>query len=81
MMIKGKRQNLHNQALDMCIYIYNLIGNENYLYLMNFSLPAEEVAVMGNAMENHRMKNKQNHIPLAQVLKQRKTMYMSENQN
>ena len=48
---------------------------------MNFSLPAEEVAVMGNAMENHRMKNKQNHIPLAQVLKQRKTMYMSENQN
>ena len=37
-LIEGKRQNLHNQALDICLYIYNLIGSENYLYLMNFSL-------------------------------------------
>ena len=49
-LISGKRQNLHNQALDICIYIYNLIGSENYLYLMNFSLKPEEVQAMGTAM-------------------------------
>lgn len=40
-LIDGKRQNLKNQGLDICLYIYNLIGSENYLSLMNYSLKPE----------------------------------------
>ena len=82
-LISGKRQNLHNQSLDICLYIYNLVGSDNYLYLMNFSLKPEEIPVMGSAMESHRSsKAKNNHVPLAQVLRQRKTqMYNFQNEN
>lgn len=40
-LIDGKRQNLRNQGLDICLFIYNLIGSENYLSLMNYSLKPE----------------------------------------
>jgi len=26
-LLDGKRQNLRNQGLDICLYIYNLIGS------------------------------------------------------
>ena len=37
-LINGKRNNMKTGALDICIFIYNQIGLENYLQLMNFSL-------------------------------------------
>lgn len=37
-LINGKRNNMKTGALDICIFIYNQIGSENYLQLMNFSL-------------------------------------------
>jgi hypothetical protein len=67
-LIDGKRQNLRNQGLDICLYMYNLMGSENYLSLMNYSLKAEEVQAMGQSMETHRV-SKQKHIPLANILK------------
>lgn len=50
LLVDGKRQNLRNQGLDICLYIYNLIGSENYLSLMNYSLKPEEVQNMGQSM-------------------------------
>lgn len=38
-LIRGKRQNLRNNALDICMFIYGQIGSENYLSLMNYALP------------------------------------------
>lgn len=49
-LIDGKRQNLRNQGLDICLYIYSLIGSENYLSLMSYSLKPEEVHMMGQSM-------------------------------
>lgn len=49
-LIEGKRQNLKNSSLDICIFIYNLMGSENYLNLMNYSLLPDQVQAMGNAM-------------------------------
>ena len=58
-LINGKRNNMKTGALDICIFIYNQIGSENYLQLMNFSLAQDEVTNMGQAMESHRtLKNK-----------------------
>jgi hypothetical protein len=37
-LINGKRNNMKNGALDICLFIYNQIGSENYLQLMNYSL-------------------------------------------
>lgn len=67
-LIDGKRQNLKNQGLDICLYVYNLLGSENYLSLMNYSLKPEEVQAMGMAMEQHRI-SKQKPVPLANVLR------------
>ena len=50
MLIEGKRQNMKNKSLDICMFIYNVIGCENYLNLMNYSLQAEQVQIMGCAM-------------------------------
>ena len=38
LLINGKRNNLKTSALDVCIFIFNQIGSENYLQLMNYSL-------------------------------------------
>lgn len=48
--IDGKRQNLSKQAIDMCIFIFNCIGSENYMKLMQYCLKPEEIQSMGNAM-------------------------------
>ena len=40
-LIEGKRQNMQKQALDICMFLYNVLGSENYLYLMNFALKPE----------------------------------------
>jgi len=37
-LINGKRNNMKNGALDICLFIYNQIGSENYLQLINYSL-------------------------------------------
>jgi molybdopterin converting factor small subunit len=37
-LVDGKRQNLRNLGLDICLSIYANIGSENYLSLMNYSL-------------------------------------------
>ncbi len=37
-LIRGKRNNTKTNALEICLFIYNQIGNENYLQLMNYSL-------------------------------------------
>lgn len=70
-LINGKRNNMKTGALDICIFIYNQIGSENYLQLMNYSLSQDEVANMGQAMESHRtLKNKAPQF--SEVLKQHK---------
>lgn len=37
-------------ALDICMYIYNQIGQENYLSLMNHTLTTEQIQSMGKSM-------------------------------
>lgn len=72
-LVDGKRQNLRNQGLDICLYIYNLIGSENYLSLMNYALKPEEINIMGSSMEQHRT-TKQKVVPLSSVLRERRSM-------
>lgn len=54
--IDGKRANMKTWALDICLYVYMQINSENFLSLMNYSLPPEKVQSMGKAMETHRCK-------------------------
>ena len=54
-MIIGKRNTMKTSALDVCLFIFNQIGSENYLQLMNYALQQHEVAEMRHAMENHRV--------------------------
>lgn len=49
-LIKGKRQNLKTNALDICMFMYSKIGSENYMSLMNYSLGAEDMQAMGAGM-------------------------------
>lgn len=49
-LIKGKRESLKTNGLDICMFIYSQIGSENYLNLMNYSLPPEDIVIMGNSM-------------------------------
>ena len=49
-LIKGKRENLKINALDICMFVYSQIGSDNYLNLMNYSLQPEDVQAMGVAM-------------------------------
>lgn len=37
-LVDGKRKNLKNSALDICIFICNAIGSDNYMKLMQFCL-------------------------------------------
>ena len=79
-LVNGKRNNMKTSALDICMFLYNQIGSENFLQLMNYSLPQNEVMTVGQAMETHRtQKNKGVH--LADVLKQRKSLQMQEQNN
>ena len=66
-------------ALDICMYIYNIIGQENYLSLMTYTLTNEQTKTMGKCMEMHRVSKNKQHIPLANVLKQRKSMINQHN--
>ena len=75
-MIKGKRQNHKNSSLDICMVIYSHIGSDNYLSLMNFALAEEDIQTMGGSMQNHRTNQKPKHIPLADMLRQRRTEMM-----
>ena len=47
LLINGKRNNMRTMALDICMFIYGQIGGENYLQLMNYALPQNEVGMMG----------------------------------
>jgi hypothetical protein len=71
LLIGGKRNNMRTSALDVCIYICTQIGSENFLQLLNYSLPQQEVMTVGQAMETHRIQ-KQKGPQLSDVLKQRK---------
>lgn len=71
LLINGKRNNMRTSALDICLFIYAQIGAENYLQLMNYSLPENEVNLMGQAMQTHRTE-KQKAPHLADVLRQHK---------
>ena len=77
-LINGKRNNMKTSALDVCIFICNQIGAENYIQLMEFSITQQEVATMSQAMEGHRTQ-KQKGPQLADVLKQRKMNQQQQN--
>ena len=49
-LVDGKRQNLRNSALDICMFICESIGGDNYLTLMNFCLKEDSVNSMGSSM-------------------------------
>lgn len=75
-LINGKRNTMKTNALDVCLFIYNQIGSENYLQLMNYSLQEQEVASMGQAMETHRTQ-KVKPPQFSDVLKQHKAQRQS----
>ena len=79
--IEGKRANMKTMALDICMFIYSQIGQENYLSLMNHTLSNEEIQNMGKNMEMHRVSKNKQHVPLANALKQRKTIMNQQNNN
>jgi hypothetical protein len=49
-MVDGKRQTLCNSGLDICMFICESIGGENYMSLMNFCLSPQSVETMKNGM-------------------------------
>lgn len=71
LLVNGKRNNMKTSALDVCVFIYNQIGSENFLQLLNYALSQEEVMTVGQAMETHRIQ-KQKGPQLADMLKQHK---------
>lgn len=71
-LINGKRNNMKTSALDVCIFICNQIGSENYIQLSNYALNEQEVISMTQLMETHRIQ-KQKGPQLADYLKQYKT--------
>jgi len=54
LLINGKRNNMKTSALDVCIFMCNQMGSENFLQLMNYSLDQSETMIMGQQMETHR---------------------------
>jgi hypothetical protein len=68
LLINGKRNNMKTSALDVCVFICNQIGSENYMQLMNYSLNQQEILEMGKAMETHRIQ-KQKGPQLADLLR------------
>lgn len=75
-LITGKRNSMKTSALDVCIFIYNAIGSENYLQLMNYSLDQNQVTAMGQAMETHRTQ-KVKPVQFSEVLKTERKMRQS----
>lgn len=49
-LLDGKRQNTKNWSVQICMYIYNLIGNQNYYNMMMYVLSPEEVQVINTLM-------------------------------
>jgi hypothetical protein len=49
-LIDGKRNNMKTSALDICLFIFGQIGSENFIQLMNYSLPENAVGSMGQGM-------------------------------
>lgn len=49
-LIRGTRQNMKTHALDICMFVYNQIGKDNYIQLMNFSLTPEDIEIMARCM-------------------------------
>jgi hypothetical protein len=47
LLINGKRNNMKTSALDVCIFVCNQMGSENFLQLMNYSLNQSETLIMG----------------------------------
>jgi hypothetical protein len=77
-LINGKRNNMKTSALDVCVFIYNQIGSENFLQLLNYSLSQEEVNILGNAMQTHRMQKKTSSVEEIKQLKQQNRNYMRQ---
>lgn len=46
-LIDGKRQSNKNWGLDICMFMYNLVGSGNYFNLMSYTLTPEELKVYG----------------------------------
>lgn len=80
LLVNGKRNNMKTSALDVCVFIYNQIGSENFLQLLNYSLSQQEVMSVGQAMETHRIQ-KQKGPQLADVLKQHKQQQNMQRQS
>jgi hypothetical protein len=78
-LINGKRNNMKTSALDVCVFICNQIGSENFLQLLNYSLSQEEVNFLGQAMQTHRMqKNKTPSVEELKHLKQQNRSFMRQ---
>lgn len=80
-LIDGKRQVSRNWGLDVCMFMFNLIGSANYLSLMSYTLTEEETKVtamlnqiMTDAMNSYKKNGVSKGIaPLAAVLKERRS--------
>ena len=62
---------MKNSALDVCVFIFNNIGAENYLQLMNYALEPQKAEEMRQAMETHRTQ-KIKQPQLSEVIKHQK---------
>lgn len=52
-LIDGKRQSSRNWGLDVCMFIFNLVGSANYYTLMSYTLTAEELKVLSDAKADY----------------------------
>jgi len=50
-LLDGKRQTMKNYGLQICMYIYKIVGSENYFHLMNSVLLPKECELMIKTME------------------------------
>ena len=53
-LIDGKRQSNRNWGLDVCMFLFNLIGSANYFNLMTYTLTPEELKSMSDAMNSYK---------------------------
>lgn len=71
-LVDGKRQNMSKQTLDICMFVCQAIGSENYLKLIQYCLTPEEQQSMTNSMETHRT-GKEKPLAIKQAIKHRQT--------
>lgn len=76
-LVDGKRQNLSKQTLDICMFICQAIGSENFLKLMQYCLKPEEQQSMGNALGTHRT-GKEKPLAIKQAIKHRQTQNFNQ---